>query len=465
MVFTLIRKLWGGILVKFVEKIFLNDLALLGIIFLGMIILITIFLIVQSWMNRKARENLMRDLVKTQEVIFSNGAEVLAEKLTVYTDNVLLKKIDSVYESLLSQNLLPAVNQAVKTVSDLSETVVKRQEAGMVEIADLLAEMFAAKTREYIKQEADIINSLQDTTEKFSNQLSDISVNIQQLSLRFSNVYEQANAVAATVSEAADLLSSKIEVMGGMFDNTINCFASIQDQVAQNKETVSALSETTAEIKQLADQSALLLSEQNEKTANLFNEAITSMQQSAELSAKAVVSELTMNLSETSQLISNTVEALNENAEKINLAATQFADSLANSYNEFGDNINERLTSVTQAMSESISEQCQNIVNSTETCSNNMVQNIGQLSESLQGHITNLQFITQQLNNNVSSFNENADISASRFEVKMENSISEALNQMDKALADIVDRLVKVTANIQEAADALPRAVKSIKDN
>ena len=90
------------------------------------------------------------------------------------------------------------------------------------------------------------------------------------------------------------------------------------------------------------------------------------------------------------------------------------------------------------------------------------MQNITQLSEALQGHITNLQFITQQLNNNVTSFNETVDLSSSKFEVGMEKSISEALSQMDSSLAEIVRRLVAVTSNIQEAADALPKAVKSL---
>ena len=47
----------------------------------------------------------------------------------------------------------------------------------------------------------------------------------------------------------------------------------------------------------------------------------------------------------------------------------------------------------------------------------------------------------------------------------MEKTVSEALTQMDNSLAEIVKRLVSVTKNIQEAADALPRAVRAVNLN
>ena len=449
----------------FIKNILANEAVILSLIFMGFIILLIVFLLVQAKMNRKARENMMKDLVKTQETIFSNASELLAEKLTVYTDSVLFERVNNLYTDLLSQNLLPAVNEASATVTKLSEAVVNRQETGMVEIADVLAELFASKTRDYIQQEAGIIASLQETTESFSANLEYISTNIQQLSLRFSNVYEQANAIAVTVSESSELLSSKLGMLGEMFDSTANSFTEMNNRIAQNKESVLALSETTRNIQQLTHRSAQLLSEQNERTAGLFNDAIQSMQQSAEVSAKAVVSELSMNLGTTAELISGTVTNLADIAEKIQNSATQFASGISSSYDDFGNNINEKLGSVTQTMSDSIAEQCQKIVYSTETCSNSLAQNLTQMNDTLQGHITNLQFITQQLSNNVSSFNDGVDLSASRFEVGMEKSISSALAQMDHSLADIVKRLVAVTSSIQDAADALPKAVKSIKEN
>lgn len=449
----------------YIKSLLANEVVLISLIITGFVIVLFIFLLIQARMNRKARENMMKDLVKTQESVFSNAAELLAGKLSAYTDSVLVDKVNSIYSNLLTQNLLPAVNDAARTVTMLSEAVVKRQEEGMIEVADVLAELFAAKTREYVQQEAGIIASLQDTTARFSNELSEITDTVQQLSLRYSNVYEQANAVAATVSEAADLLSVKVDKLGGMFDSTAQSISIMQSSMLESKDIVTAMSETTAHVQKLANESSALLAEQNERTAGLFNDAISSMQQSAELSARAVVSELSMNLGATTELISNTVTTLKEIADQINNSANQFASGISSSYNDFGSNINERLSSVTGSFSQSISEQCQKIVYSTETCSNSLTQNITQLNESLQGHITNLQFITQQLNNNVSSFNDNVDLSTNRFELGMENSISAALSQMDSSLAEIVKRLISVTANIQEAADALPKAVKSIKDN
>ena len=447
---------------EFIKNLLSNDLILFILILAGFVILFFVFLLIQARIIRKAQEKVMRELVRSQEAFFTNAADQLSEKLTVYTDGALVEKVNNIYSGLLSENLLPQVNEAAKTVSMLSEAVVRRQEDGMTELADMLADLFASKTREYIRQETETIASLQETTAAFSKNLSEMSENINQLSFRFGNVYDQTTAVAATVSEAGEILAEKVGALGAMFDSAAGSFAAIQSQISENKDTVLALSETTERVQQLAERSAFLLADQNERTAGLFNDAISSMQQSAELSAKTVASELSMNLGTTAELINNTVANLSEIAQSINRSAEKFASGISTSYNDFGNQINERLAGVTQSLSDSISDQCQKIAQSTETCSNVFVQNITQLSEALQGHITNLQFITQQLNNNVTSFNETVDLSSSKFEVGMEKSISEALSQMDSSLAEIVRRLVAVTSNIQEAADALPKAVKSL---
>ena len=147
-----------------------------------------------------------------------------------------------------------------------------------------------------------------------------------------------------------------------------------RDTVAdkRDKDTVLALSETTERVQQLAERSAFLLADQNERTAGLFNDAISSMQQSAELSAKTVASELSMNLGTTAELINNTVANLSEIAQSINRSAEQFASGISTSYNDFGNQINERLAGVTQSLSDSISDQCQKIAQSTETCSTSL---------------------------------------------------------------------------------------------
>ena len=133
--------------------------------------------------------------------------------------------MNNIYSGLLSENLLPQVNEAAKTVSMLSEAVVRRKEDGMTELADMLADLFASKTREYIRQETETIASLQETTAAFSKNLSEMSENTNQLSFRFGNVYDQTTAVAATVSEAGEILAEKVGALGAMFDSAAGSFA------------------------------------------------------------------------------------------------------------------------------------------------------------------------------------------------------------------------------------------------
>ncbi|MDD2361447.1 MAG: hypothetical protein PHH84_00575 [Oscillospiraceae bacterium] len=448
-----------------VKSFFLSDAFLTVAIIIGVILILFIFLLIQERINRKARANLMKDLVETQEIIFKNAAALLSDKLSEYTDTVLLAKVNNIYTKLLKENLFPSVDDASKKITELNESVVRRQEEGLVQIADVLAELFAAKVREYIEQEVVVISSLQETTTQFSKELLGITETVQELSLRYSNVYEQANEIATTVSASSELLSTKVDKLGDMFDGTAQSIEIMQSSVLESKEIVNAMSQTTAHIQQLSNEAAGLLSDQNERTANLLTDAINTMQQSAQTSAQSVVSELGVHLTATTDLMSGTVTTLKDIVEQINSVANRFSEGLSSSYTDFGDNINQRLAEVSDTFSQSITDQCLKMSSSTEACSNNISQNLLQLNDVLKGHISNLQIITQQLNDNISTLGEGVDKYASRFESGMDSSVSAALGQMDSSLAEIVKRLVKVTSNIQEAADALPKAVKSIKDN
>lgn len=441
-----------------------DEYVIISLIALAFIVSLIVFLIAQARINRKARENMMKDLVKTQEAVFTNAAEALSEKLSLYTDGVLVEKVNGMYQSLITKDLLPSVNNAADTISSLAETVVKQQQEGMAELADALAELFASKMRDYIKQESEIVTSLQQSTATFSDRLFDISENINRISERYNAVYEQANAVSATVTEAAELMCVKVDKLGEMFENTAQTIGMMQTNVLENKDAVIALTGAASQIRQLADQSAGLLADQNQRTAELLNDAINTMQQSAAQSAQSVVEKLHTDLAATTELISSTVSNLSGVALKIESSATNFAEGISGSYNDLGININEKLADVAKALSDSVSEQYQRIISGTESFSDSFTQSITQFNDTLAGHITNLQFITQQLNNNVSTFNQSADATANKFELSMESSIADALSQMDNSIAEIIKRLAAVTSSIQEAADSLPKAVKSIKD-
>ena len=448
---------------NFLKDAFTFEVSLV-LIALFFVMIFILFLILQARTNKKSREDLMKNLVKTQESLFNNTAELFASKLTEYTDGVLLEKVNAIYQNLISQDLLPSVDAAARKITELSDTVVKRQEMGMAELAETLSELLASKTRDYIKEEAAVINTLQNTTSLFSGNLSEITTTIAKLSEQYGGAYEQSNAVSVIMSKTTGLLGEKMAELGYMLEKTAQSIENMQEFILQNREVVSTLTETTATVQKLANDSSVLFGVQNEKTAALLNETVLSMKQNTELAAKEVLSEFGSTLTTANTSIENAVISLKEIAENINNSATQFALGITSTYAQFGDTVDAKLTKVTNAFSEAAASEYQKITASAENYSFNFTQGIAKLDEALDTQISNLQTIAQQLNNNVTSFKGDVDMSSSRFEVGMEKSVSAALSQIDNSLAEIVKRLITVTVNIQEAADALPKAVKSIRE-
>ncbi len=422
------------------------------------------FMFFQSRSNKKARTEIKKDIVVAQEELFSNAAELLAKKLMNYSETVLVDRVNGYYSTLVSKELLPTVNDAAKRIMELSETVVARQETGMKELAVMLADLLAAKTNDYIRQEAEIIKSLQTTTAVFSNELSRITGTVNELSTLYSKANEQSNAISQSVSEAANVLSDKILALSTVMDSTATSVAQMQSYINENSEIAKSLTETTAEAQRLGSEANARLAGQNEMTAQLLNDAVNKMGQNTENAAKAVLAEFSTNLNATTESISNTVTTLKDIAENINSSSVNFSSGIDNIYKDFGSDLDKNLNSVTSNISASITAEYQKIVTSAQSYSNTFTDSVSNLNASLEQQIGGLKTITDQLNHNVLSFKNDVDMSSSKFEVGMERSISSALEQMDSSLAEIVKRLVAVTVNIQEAADALPKAVKAVKD-
>lgn len=333
----------------------------------------------------------------------------------------------------------------------------------MANLAEALTNQLAAKTRDYIRQEAIIITSLQETTAQFSKELGQVTANTQVLAASLYGTCQQASSTSVATAEAASALFDKISALTTALDGTMQAISLSQANILDNCSAAKSLGDTTLEMQKLTAESSAGLTAQNEKIAVLLSDTIQAMQHNTEEATKGVLTEFTANLGIATNSISATIDSLQAIADGIKLSAAEFARSLSNSYNTVGSSLDEKMISVTDKVSQAIAAEYDKILKSTESYSLNFSQGVSQLDSSLETHISNLQTITQQLNNNVNSFKGDVDTSSSRFELGMEKSVAEALAQMDSSLAEIVKRLVAVTANIQEAADALPKAANALK--
>jgi len=443
----------------------LTNKALVPVLFLSLFVLMIVFLMIQSSINRATRTQLMKSLSQSQEKLFANAAEILARKLIEYTDVTLVEKVNANYKKLTMEELLPAVNAAAKMTAELSDAVVQRQETGMAELAEKLADLLAAKTSDYIREEHNVIANLHQSTYEFSERLTGITTAIELISSRYTNVYAQANVISETVSEAVGIMSGKFSEFSAMLDNTSRSVEAMQANMMESNKTASTLSEAAKAISKTANESAVLLATQNEKTAGLLYDAVHSMQQNTDLASKAVLSEFGSILSTTQNSMENTVETLQLIAEKINDSASQFANGIASTYESFGNSAQEKFSQLTKEVARSSELEYQRIIQSAESYSTQFTNSVTMMNDSLEGHITNLQTITRHLDNSLSSFKDDADTSSDRFALGIEKTVSDTLKEIDSALAEIVKRLISVTVSIEEAADALPKAVKAIKES
>lgn len=449
----------------FIKELLSNQISVV-VLLATVIILILFFILFVVYLtrsNRKMCRAMNASLSEAQERHFTKAAELLADKLSTYTDQVLVEKVNDVYTKLVAQDLLPAVNLAAVRITELSEAVTAKQESGMRELATMMADLLAEKTRDYLFAEKQIITMLNENVTAFSGELDRITQNVSQLTMLQDAIHEQSKTTFSNVSNASNLLSSKISELDVIMHSTVNSVVQIQQLVNDNSETVRLLVDSTAQVQSSVGQSLELLSNNNQKTADIIHDAVYSMQQNSELAAKTLVSEFGTVVTGLTQNITSVLMELHDISGKIQATSMEFSGAIHTVTDGFNSHLGDTLNDINNIISKSVSAEYKKIVMGAEEYSNTFTSSINSLNVDLDNHISSLQTLTEQLTHNITTTKSGFDYASQSFQSSLETSISSALNQMDRSLADILQRLVEVTVNIQDAADALPRAVSAIK--
>lgn len=434
-----------------------------SIVFFVFALFIVLFLIIRAIVSKSGKIKIVNELAKQQERLLSSALENFSKSLMEFTDNVLVNKISENYENLISKDLLPTVNESAKVLMDLSEKVVEKQENGMKELAEQLGQLFTERTNEFISEQFNVIKQLSETAQAFNDNLDNINQGLQSVSTQYEQLFDGTNSVSDSFNRSMKYLESNITALSVVMDSTTNSVEKIQNNITQSNEILNSISGVTLELNRSATDSAENLATQNEKIAMLLNDAVNSMQHNTEQASNELLNEFSSTLSNTAISMEGTVSSLNEIVESINNAATNFSEGINETYNKFSDVTGQNLMEITNIINQSLQDEYGKIVTGAQSYSDGFTKNINELSETLEGHISNLQTVTRSLSNTVDNFKSETDSSEERFELGMEQSVSAALNEIDSALAAIVRRLVDVTVSINEAADAIPKAVKAIK--
>lgn len=439
---------------NFLQSLIKNDIFVVFciILFIAFFIVFTLNLLNQAKYFKKAREIMKKEVSETQKELFKNASEMLAKNLIEYTDKVLVERIENSYKKIMSNELLPAVNDAAKQIADLSVAVTERQEIGLAKLAEGMAVHFTSKIKDYIDQQAKVIDSMNQSSVAFSKEINKINGVSSLLVDKFQIIYDQAYSISSNSTNAINELTEKIDKLTTSLETTMSVLTTAGETIAQTSISAKELSNATTQMQKVANETTLSLNNQNEKIAKMLSDSINTMRENTEKATKSVVSDFNERLSTTTETISNSVVALKDIVKGINDSATAFVSSISTT--------NENSTNI---ISQTISSETEKLRLSAETYSTRFVNSLSTLNSTIESHLNNLQLVTNQLSNAVSSFKSDVDMSSSRFEIGIEKTVSDVLTQMDNSLSEIVKRIVLVTQNIQEAADALPKAVKAIK--
>lgn len=447
-----------------INAILQNNIGLFAFILIGLLGLVLIFLILHFARGRKAQAETLQSLLKAQERLLGETSATLANQLRTFASRELVETVQGGYERMISKDLLPSVNAAAAVVSELSSAVVNRQESGMQELADNLAALFTARTEQYLAQEAKVVASMNEAAERFSGHILQINQTAVQLSEQYSDVYNKAHAISETLSSAVTSLGGHLSGLETTLEKNAHFAESMHGCILESGEVVKSITQSVEQMQQVSAQAVDSVSVQQEATALLLRDAVSAMQQNTDEAAKAVLREFGSALSANNGALAETIVALHEIVAGLQNTADRFSTGVADAYSRFGDAVDVKTEQLSNAFAESAGQEYQRLLTSAETYATGFSRDISSLSEALESHLANLHTVTHQLSNTVDAFKNDADASTHRFESGIEQLVSSALKEMDKSLADIVGRLVSVAASIGEAADALPRAVCSIRD-
>lgn len=436
------------------------DYGIVAIILLA--VAMSVFFVIYTIQTKKAYKNLLETLKDEQERSSIKTAELLAGKLKEYTDNTLVEKVYEKFNNVFSNDLLPAVNESYDKLSTLSDLVVERQEKGMSELATMLADLLAQKTRDYINEESHVISELKTTVLDFSRELSAITESANTLYGHYEHLYESSEKIFEKVCATATNTVEKLSSLSDTVREIAMLSEKNQNQISENIALVKSLSDNTEKIQDSFKENALAISEQNKLAAEELSSAVASIQGNMEIEVKNIILEFKSSIAGAVDTMTTSIHRLENISERIGINAADFGKTLSDAYTDFGNNVNSLLSSSLSDFTLAITRENQRLADTAETHSGNISTSVSEFNSALEHFIDKFNDVSDKLSSSIEEFKENAEDASARFEVGMEESIKSALAEMDASLAEIIKRLVSVTDSIQDAADSLPGAVKAM---
>lgn len=439
----------------------------------------------------QALADLSAQLIARQEGTMKEVAVELADAFALRTKEYLQQEAE-IFGSMnaatadFSTNIAAGgevARQLSAQFEDIYEKAGKLAQS-LVETANKLGEQLSNLDSTFEKNAA-VSNQLQDDLQKSSKMLVIAAKTVEGMEQAVDKAVEN---VSSQQEFAANVMQKAVEDMS---ENTQNAARQLMDDFASSiksnadvmNETVAALEEVAEKIHSTAGGFSEGLDAAYEKFDGSIDEKISHVSNKFSASAEKLSNEMQGSASAFAAAVSlayenfdnSTSTKISDITEKFSASADNLASKMQGSsegvalgvsraYETFSRSVDDKMTGLDEDFSKAAAREFDKINDAARAYSESFTKDISGLNESFTRHIDNLHVVTNQLNNTVASFKADSDTSAQRFETGIDKLVKAALREMDSSLADIVGRLATVAESIGEAADALPRAVRSIKD-
>ena len=184
--------------------------------------------------NQSTQAALLLQASRQNTEAFVNTAKVIAEKIDDFTVNGITPVVSDAFQRAIAKHLAPGINDMGKSLRELSETVVRRQESGMRELADSFAEKLGG--------------SLSEQSRSLAADMETLGAELRSMQ---SGLLSAASSLNESIEENRSVLREAAEVSretAGHQEAAIRSTGDLAEALTRTEQIISALSERNDEV-------------------------------------------------------------------------------------------------------------------------------------------------------------------------------------------------------------------------
>ena len=352
------------------------------------------------------------------------------------SQSIVLQQIDK----RQADNFLMVSQQQTEALNRITET-----QAGAID--DFRKAQFEALSESTRRQQ----ETLQHLAENFGSEVSSkLAGYLDPISARLSDASEaliKAQSYAADVqdvlrmqNEAATSLQQSI---GGLFEQLIETRATMSEDLRSMKTSSGVMSKAAEVMGSVYEGSQAGLSE-----------AISQMSGDLMRLSDVLSAVMSGSAEQTRQMQTQSLEIYEANQKHL--------DAVRGQITMLSDELSTRIDQLMLGFSNLTGDLINNVNESINTQNDTLGGSLRSLTDVMSEEARSMSLFAQQINMDIETLNTNLRSAVSDFDSGMRGELSTVLSQFDSEVADIIKRLARSAAELGDAVDALPEAIRKV---